>query len=199
MYSPLTTSALRAAPRRTQLLATKTPVSMPAQALETSIGVACLAPIADATETLIGGSSQFERPSRYFVMLPLITRSICSGSPSHLDRQSSAAPTARVKESSAPVDTRRSWMPVSRSRSTWVLCRVDAMSSDVVRWVGGSDLPTLANRATCGARSPSAPCSFMSQLVIVMVRSLESFVSNPAPRAWGQPGPNDPATARSPV
>ena len=91
MYSPLTTRALRAAPRRTQLLATKTPVSMPAHALETSIGVALVAPMAEATATLIGGSSHSERPSRYFVMLQLITRSMSSASPSHLDRQSRAA------------------------------------------------------------------------------------------------------------
>ena len=44
--------------------------------------VAPVAPMARATARLVGGSSHCTRPSRYFVMLQLTTRSMSSGSPS---------------------------------------------------------------------------------------------------------------------
>jgi hypothetical protein len=57
MYSPLTTSARLITPRRTQLLATSTPVSVPAQAFDRSNVIALVAPMARATAALVVGSS----------------------------------------------------------------------------------------------------------------------------------------------
>jgi hypothetical protein len=75
MYSPLTTSARLTVPCRIQLLATVTPVSIPAHAFDTSKVIAFVAPMARATKLLIDGSSHCVRPPRNFVMLQLITTS----------------------------------------------------------------------------------------------------------------------------
>ena len=88
MYSPLTTMPRRIAPILIQLSRMKTPVNMPAQALETSKVIAFVAPISFATAMLIAGSSHCVKPSRYFVMLQLITTSSSSALQSVRARQS---------------------------------------------------------------------------------------------------------------
>src|SRR6266542_3952989 len=167
MYSPLTTMPRSTVPWRIQLLSTMTPDSIPAQALDRSNVIALVAPIASATAALMVGSSHCVRPSRYFVMLQLITTSSDDAGWSDRLRQSCAAAMARVYESSSPIDTRRSWIPVSRSRSMCVRWRVDAIRSSVVRWVLGRRRPTLASRARYGDRTASDEVSSMSQCLTI--------------------------------
>src|SRR6266545_6622024 len=167
MYSPLTTKPRSTVPWRIQLLSTMTPDSIPAQALDRSNVIALVAPIASATAALMVGSSHCVRPSRYFVMLQLITTSSDDAGWSDRLRQSCAAAMARVYESSSPIDTRRSWIPVSRSRSMCVRWRVDAIRSSVVRWVLGRRRPTLASRARYGDRTASGEVSSISQCLTI--------------------------------
>src|SRR5512132_182595 len=195
MYSPLTTMPQRISPLRIRLATTNTPVSIPAQALERSNGTALVAPIASATATLIGGSIHWTRSSRYLVMLQDTTASRSSGPWRDRARQSAAAPTARVREVSRPSDTRRSRIPVSRSRSILVRCRVDAISFPVVRRVAGRRRPTLYSRATCGARDPFGVPSSISH--VLDIASHPQFVSGLTDLHRGRPGlaqtePDDP-------
>jgi hypothetical protein len=83
-------------PWRIQLLATVTPVSIPAHAFDRSNVIACVAPMARATKLLIDGSTHCVSPPRNFVMLQLITTSIEAASRCALPRQSRAADVARL-------------------------------------------------------------------------------------------------------
>ena len=96
MYSPLTTSARSIVPCRIQLLATVTPVNIPAQAFERSNVIAFSAPIVRATAPLMVGSSHCVKPSRSLVMLQLITTSTDAASRPALSRHSTAAAVARL-------------------------------------------------------------------------------------------------------
>ena len=69
----------------------------------------------------------------------------CEAVPRGVHRQASS-------EFSPSPATRRSWIPVSRSRSMCVWCRVDAITSSDVTRCSGSFLPMLSKRETNGAR-----------------------------------------------
>jgi hypothetical protein len=97
MYSPLTTIPRRIRPWRMKSSRRKTPVIMPAHALELSKLTARSAPSAFFSETLTGGSIWVRQtPPTCRLMLDTISMSRSAAPKSAWARASRAAPRARV-------------------------------------------------------------------------------------------------------